>query len=72
LQWWTIAMISKPLPLFDRYDIAALRHEREELLRKLRRGGMDVRSRIRTEQKAAIATAELIKLEMELRGSLEQ
>ena len=65
-------MTNAPLPLFDRHELTALRHEREELLRKLRRGGMDVRSRIRTEQKAAIATAEIMKLEMELRRGRDQ
>ncbi len=61
-------MINGPLPLFDRHELTALRFERGELLRKLRRGGMEVRSRIRTEKKAAIATAEIMKLEMQLRG----
>jgi hypothetical protein len=59
-------MIGKPLPLFDLDDLTRLTSECERLRAKLKRGGMDVRSRIRTEQKLAMAVARKIKLETRL------
>lgn len=56
------------LPLFDKHDIAALRHDREELLKKLRSGGMDRYSRIRMERKLTLVTADLLKLELQIGG----
>jgi hypothetical protein len=54
------------LPLFDRYELEALRHEREELLKRLRKGGMDRYSRIRMQRKVTLITAELMKLELQI------
>ncbi|MDL2401274.1 hypothetical protein [Rhizobium mayense] len=54
------------LPLFDKHELDAIRYEREELLKRLQRGGMDAHSRIRTEQKVKLLTADLIRLELRM------
>jgi hypothetical protein len=54
------------LPLFDKHELDAIRYEREELLKKLQKGGRDARSRIRMEIKVIKLTAELMQLEIRL------
>ena len=59
-----VAAIS--LPLFDRPELESLRKERAELLHKLTHQRLDVRSRIRIEQKVSILTAKMMRLEMKI------
>ncbi|WP_454288922.1 hypothetical protein [Rhizobium arsenicireducens] len=54
------------LPLFDQVELERLRAEREKLQRDLARGGMDAHSRIRKEQRLALATARQIQIERRL------
>lgn len=54
------------LPLFDFKDLKALQREREELSRKLRRGGIEAHSRIRMQQKLNVLTARQVRLESQL------
>ncbi len=54
------------LPLFERSELDAVRAEREELLKKLQKGGRDAHSRIRMEQKVHLLTAKQVRLESQL------
>ncbi|SOC41604.1 hypothetical protein SAMN05892877_10923 [Rhizobium subbaraonis] len=54
------------LPLFDRSELDRVRAEREELLKRLQKGGRDARSRIRMEQKVNRLTAAQVRLESQL------
>ncbi|MEY9717877.1 hypothetical protein ABIA22_000367 [Sinorhizobium fredii] len=58
----------KSLPLFDTSRLAAIKADREALLRKLRNVRMDAHSRIRTQRKLALLTAEQVRLERVLYG----
>ena len=51
------------LPLFVSTEITAVRKQREALLRRLQTVRMDVRSRIRTEQRLSLLTAKQMQLE---------
>ncbi|MFD1330239.1 hypothetical protein [Mycoplana ramosa] len=54
------------LPLFDRSELDAVRAEREDLLKKLQKGGRDAHSRIRMELKVSLLTARQVRLESKL------
>lgn len=54
------------LPLFVHEDLERARQERAELMAMLRRHGIEVHSRIRTEQKLKLIVAKIIRLEQEL------
>ena len=56
----------KALPLFDHRELKAVQRAREELLKRLRRGGIEAHSRIRMEHKLAMLTARQIRLESQL------
>jgi hypothetical protein len=56
------------LPLFSIPELATLQQERGSLLRKLTHQRLDVRSRIRIEQKVAILTARILRLELRIGG----
>ena len=58
--------MTAPLPLFDNSELARLVRECDRLCRKLKRGGMEARSRIRTEQKLALAKARQLQIEIRL------
>ena len=58
-----------PLPLFVSTEIAAIKKQREALLRRLQKVRMDARSRIRTEQRLNLLTAKLVQLETSIAGS---
>lgn len=58
--------MARTLPLFDRSELRAIRAEREQLVRKLERGGCDAHSRIRREQRLALLTARQIQIEARL------
>lgn len=54
------------LPLFDRSELDAIKRQREQLQRILKRGGVDAHSRIRRQQKLALLTARQIEIERRL------
>lgn len=54
------------LPLFDRTELSRIVCECDRLRAKLRRGGMEARSRIRTEQKLAMNLVRQLQLETKL------
>lgn len=58
--------MAQPLPLFEHPELRAIKAEREKLQRDLARGGMDAHSRIRKEQRLALATARQIQIERRL------
>ncbi|WP_085025573.1 hypothetical protein [Ensifer aridi] len=60
------------LPLFDTSRLAAIKADREALLRRLRSVRMDVHSRIRIQQKVALLTAEQMRLELALDGAVRR
>ncbi len=59
----------RSLPLFDTSKLAAIKADREALLKRLRTVRMDTHSRIRTQQKVALLTAEQVRLELALFGA---
>jgi uncharacterized small protein (DUF1192 family) len=54
------------LPLFAFEQLDQVRRERDELRHKIAHQRLDVRSRIRTEQKVALLTAKILRLEMQI------
>ncbi|MBC7313610.1 MAG: hypothetical protein H5U11_14045 [Rhizobium sp.] len=58
--------MAQPLPLFEHPELRAIKAEREQLVRKLERGGCDAHSRIRREQRLALLTARQIQIEARL------
>jgi hypothetical protein len=54
------------LPLFIFEQLDAVRRERDELLHMIAHRRLDVRSRIRIEQKLALLTAKILRLEMQI------
>jgi O-succinylbenzoate synthase len=52
-----------PLPLFERETLKAIQEEREALLKKLQRGGVDAHTRMRREDKLKALTARQIEIE---------
>lgn len=54
------------LPLFDFKVLKTIQKEREELSRRLRRGGIEAHSRIRMQHKLAMLTAKQVRLESQL------
>lgn len=52
------------LPLFVFEQLDQVRRERDELRHKITHQRLDVRSRIRIEQKLALLTAKILRLEM--------
>jgi hypothetical protein len=61
-------MTPASLPLFDSTELAAVKAKREALLRRLQTVRMDAHSRIRTQQKVALLTAEQMRLELAIFG----
>ena len=55
-----------PLPLFETETLRALQRERDDLLKMLRRGGVDAHIRIRREEKLKTLTARQIEIETRL------
>ncbi|WP_411037694.1 hypothetical protein [Shinella sp. BYT-45] len=55
-----------PLPLFEVETLKAIREEREALLKKLQRGGVDAHVRIRREERLKLLTARQIEIELHL------
>ncbi|OJF91717.1 hypothetical protein AX761_21950 [Rhizobium sp. 58] len=60
--------MAEALPLFLRTELDAVKAKREELLKRLQKVRMDAHSRIRTQQKVALLTAEQMRLEAALYG----
>lgn len=58
--------MAQALPLFDRSELDAIRRQRQELLRKLERAGVDARTRIHREDELRRLTARQIKIEQRL------
>ncbi len=58
--------MARALPLFDRTELDAIRRQREELLRKLKRAGVDARTRIHREDQLRRLTARQIEIELRL------
>jgi hypothetical protein len=55
-----------PLPLFETQTLEAIKAEREAILKQLKRGGRDARSRIHLEDKVRKLTAQQIEIETAL------
>lgn len=55
-----------PLPLIDAMELAEIKRQREALLKKLNRGGVDARTRIRRETQLRQLTAQQIEIELRL------
>lgn len=55
-----------PLPLIDAMELAEIKRQREALLKKLHRGGVDARTRIRRENQLRQLTAQQIEIELRL------
>lgn len=60
--------MAEVLPLFIRTELDAVQKKREALLKRLQKVRMDSHSRIRTQQKVALLTAEQMRLEAQLYG----
>ncbi|MGD9476125.1 hypothetical protein [Shinella sp. G-2] len=56
-------MNTPALPLFEVETLNAIREEREALLKRLRRGGVDAHTRMRREEKLKTLTARQIEIE---------
>ncbi len=54
------------LPLFETETLNAIRGEREDLLRRLQRGGVDAHVRIKREERLKVLTARQIEIETQL------
>ncbi|MCO5139012.1 MULTISPECIES: hypothetical protein [unclassified Shinella] len=55
------------LPLFETETLNAIREEREDLLKRLQRGGVDAHTRIKREERLKVLTARQIEIETALR-----
>ncbi|KNY13623.1 hypothetical protein AKG11_28225 [Shinella sp. SUS2] len=55
-----------PLPLFETETLNAVRAEREDLLKRLQRGGVDAHVRIKREERLKVLTARQIEIETQL------
>lgn len=55
------------LPLFETETLKAIREQREELLRRLKRGGVDAHTRVKREERLKALTAQQIEIETALR-----
>jgi len=58
--------MARALPLFDRSELDAIKRQRVELLRKLKRAGVDARTRIHREEQLRKLTARQIEIELRL------
>jgi len=56
--------MASTLPLFEDQTLKCIREEREQLLKKLQRGGVDAHTRIKREEKLKLLTAQQIEIEM--------
>lgn len=54
------------LPLFETETLTAIRAEREDLLKRLQRGGVDAHTRIKREERLKVLTARQIEIETAL------
>ena len=54
------------LPLFETETLNAIKAEREALLKRLQRGGVDAHIRIRREERLKVLTARQIEIETQL------
>ncbi|MDP9590103.1 UNVERIFIED_ORG: hypothetical protein J2W19_002659 [Shinella zoogloeoides] len=54
------------LPLFETQTLKAIQEEREALLDRLKRGGVDAHIRIRREERLKVLTARQIEIETQL------
>ncbi|GLR51252.1 hypothetical protein GCM10007923_24600 [Shinella yambaruensis] len=54
------------LPLFEVETLNAIREEREDLLKRLQRGGVDAHTRIKREERLKVLTARQIEIETAL------
>lgn len=52
-----------PLPLFETETLKVIREEREALLKRLQRGGVDAHTRMKREEKLKLLTARQIEIE---------
>lgn len=55
------------LPLFETQTLNAIREQREELLKRLKRGGVDAHTRVRREERLKLLTAQQMEIETALR-----
>ena len=54
------------LPLFETDTLKAIRRQREELLRRLKRGGVDAHTRVKREERLKLLTAQQMEIETAL------
>nr|WP_298099728.1 hypothetical protein [uncultured Shinella sp.] len=52
-----------PLPLFETETLNAIRKQREDLLKRLKRGGVDAHTRVKREERLKTLTAQQIEIE---------
>lgn len=55
------------MPLFETQTLRAIREEREDLLKRLQRGGVDAHTRIKREERLKVLTARQIEIETALK-----
>ncbi len=55
------------MPLFETQTLKAIQAEREDLLRRLQRGGVDAHTRIKREERLKVLTARQIEIETALK-----
>ncbi len=58
--------MASTLPLFETQTLKSIRAEREDLLKRLQRGGVDAHLRIRREERLKVLTAQQIEIETQL------
>ncbi len=51
------------LPLFETQTLKAIQEEREALLKRLKRGGVDAHTRVKREERLKLLTARQIEIE---------
>lgn len=60
-------MVHTSQPLFETDTLKSIQAEREDLLKRLQRGGVDAHTRIKREERLKILTARQIEIETALR-----
>lgn len=54
------------LPLFETETLNAIRKQREDLLKRLKRGGVDAHTRVKREERLKVLTAQQMEIETAL------
>lgn len=55
------------LPLYETETLKAIQKQREDLLKRLKRGGVDAHTRVRREERLKVLTAQQMEIETALR-----